>query len=153
VSLALIAPLSRMRNNAIGRSSIIAARKVEQETSSEGRHLTMENSALSAQLSKAVASLVTQSKLFGTLPVVINVCNFAKPVAGQPALLNFRDVTTHVINDLSQLAVQFDAHGRDLGPEAPHHLRTREREQQVHSRRGRGVSVEGATQLNRPFGD
>src|SRR5258707_6379592 len=62
VSLALIAPLSRMRNNAIGRSSIIAARKVEQETSSEGRHLTMENSALSAQLSKAVASLVTQSK-------------------------------------------------------------------------------------------
>jgi peptidyl-dipeptidase Dcp len=39
-------------------------------------------------------SLVTQSKVFGTLPVVINVCNFAKPVAGQPALLNFRDVTT-----------------------------------------------------------
>jgi len=39
-------------------------------------------------------SLVTQSKIFSTLPVVINVCNFAKPVAGQPALLNFRDVTT-----------------------------------------------------------
>jgi len=39
-------------------------------------------------------SLVTQSKLFSALPVVINVCNFAKPAAGQPALLNFRDVTT-----------------------------------------------------------
>jgi len=39
-------------------------------------------------------SLVTQSKLFGALPVVINICNFAKPVEGQPALLNFRDVTT-----------------------------------------------------------
>jgi peptidyl-dipeptidase Dcp len=39
-------------------------------------------------------SLVTQSKLLGTLPVVINVCNFAKPAAGEPALLNFRDVTT-----------------------------------------------------------
>jgi peptidyl-dipeptidase Dcp len=39
-------------------------------------------------------SLVNQSKMQGTLPVVINVCNFAKPVEGQPALLNFRDVTT-----------------------------------------------------------
>ncbi len=39
-------------------------------------------------------SLVTQSKLMGTLPVVTNVANFAKPVAGQPALLTFRDVTT-----------------------------------------------------------
>src|SRR5204862_8229784 len=62
VSLALIAPLSRLRNNAIGHSSIIAAGKVEQETSAEGRRLTMENSELSAQLSKAVASLVAQSK-------------------------------------------------------------------------------------------
>ena len=39
-------------------------------------------------------NLVNQSKLQGTLPVVINVANFAKPVEGQPALLNFRDVTT-----------------------------------------------------------
>ncbi|HST13003.1 MAG TPA: peptidyl-dipeptidase Dcp, partial [Terriglobales bacterium] len=39
-------------------------------------------------------SLVGQSKLLGTLPVVFNVANFAKPAAGQPALLNFRDVTT-----------------------------------------------------------
>ncbi len=39
-------------------------------------------------------SLVGQSKLLGTLPVVFNVANFAKPAAGQPALLNFRDVST-----------------------------------------------------------
>jgi peptidyl-dipeptidase Dcp len=39
-------------------------------------------------------SLVGQSKLLGTLPVVFNVANFAKPVPGEPALLNFRDVTT-----------------------------------------------------------
>ena len=39
-------------------------------------------------------SLVGQSKLLGTLPVVFNVANFAKPAAGQPALLTFSDVTT-----------------------------------------------------------
>ena len=39
-------------------------------------------------------SVVTRSKLMGTLPVVMNVANFAKPAPGQPALLNFRDVTT-----------------------------------------------------------
>ncbi|HUV70377.1 MAG TPA: peptidyl-dipeptidase Dcp [Terracidiphilus sp.] len=37
---------------------------------------------------------VGQSKLLGTLPVVYNVANFAKPVAGEPALLTFDDVTT-----------------------------------------------------------
>ena len=37
---------------------------------------------------------VGQSKLLGTLPVVYNVANFAKPVAGEPALLSFSDVTT-----------------------------------------------------------
>jgi peptidyl-dipeptidase Dcp len=35
-----------------------------------------------------------QSKLLGTLPVIYNVANFAKPVAGQPALISFNDVTT-----------------------------------------------------------
>jgi peptidyl-dipeptidase Dcp len=35
-----------------------------------------------------------QSKLLGTLPVVYNVANFSKPVAGEPALLSFSDVTT-----------------------------------------------------------
>ncbi len=39
-------------------------------------------------------SLVGQSKLLGTLPVVYNVANFEKPAPGQPALLSFDDVTT-----------------------------------------------------------
>ncbi len=39
-------------------------------------------------------SLVPQSKLLGTLPVVFNVANFEKPAPGQPALLSFDDVTT-----------------------------------------------------------
>jgi peptidyl-dipeptidase Dcp len=37
---------------------------------------------------------VNQSKLLGTLPVVYNVANFAKPAPGHPALLKFDDVTT-----------------------------------------------------------
>jgi peptidyl-dipeptidase Dcp len=37
---------------------------------------------------------VGQSKLLGTLPVVYNVANFSKPVAGEPALISFSDVTT-----------------------------------------------------------
>jgi len=39
-------------------------------------------------------SLVGQSKLLNTLPVVYNVANFEKPAAGRPALLSFDDVTT-----------------------------------------------------------
>src|SRR5205823_8909083 len=39
-------------------------------------------------------NLVQQSKLLGTKPVIFNVANFAKPSAGQPALLSFDDVTT-----------------------------------------------------------
>lgn len=39
-------------------------------------------------------SLVAQSKLLGTLPVIYNVANFSKPVNGQPALISFDDVTT-----------------------------------------------------------
>ena len=35
-----------------------------------------------------------QNGLTGQKPVVYNVCNFAKPVSGQPALLNFDDVIT-----------------------------------------------------------
>jgi peptidyl-dipeptidase Dcp len=41
-----------------------------------------------------MSNLVGQSKLLGTLPVVYNVANFTKPAPGQPALLNFSDVTT-----------------------------------------------------------
>jgi peptidyl-dipeptidase Dcp len=37
---------------------------------------------------------VNQSKLLGTLPVIYNVANFAKPAPGEPALLSFTDVTT-----------------------------------------------------------
>ncbi len=37
---------------------------------------------------------VNQSKLLGTLPVVFNVANFSKPAPGQPAWINFGDVTT-----------------------------------------------------------
>jgi peptidyl-dipeptidase Dcp len=37
---------------------------------------------------------VNQSKLLGTLPVVYNVANFAKPAPGEAALLSFNDVTT-----------------------------------------------------------
>jgi len=36
-------------------------------------------------------SFVDQSGLLGTRPVIINVCNFTKPAAGQPALLSFDD--------------------------------------------------------------
>ena len=35
-----------------------------------------------------------QSKLLGTLPIIYNVANFAKPAAGEPALISFEDVTT-----------------------------------------------------------
>jgi len=37
---------------------------------------------------------VEQNGLTGTRPVVLNVCNFSKPAAGQPALLNWDNVTT-----------------------------------------------------------
>lgn len=37
---------------------------------------------------------VGQSVLLGTKPVINNTCNFTKPVAGQPALISFADVTT-----------------------------------------------------------
>ena len=37
---------------------------------------------------------VGQSKLMGTIPVVYNVTNFAKPAPGEPALISFDDVTT-----------------------------------------------------------
>ncbi len=39
-------------------------------------------------------SVVEQSKLMGTKPVVMNVANFAPPAAGEPALITSDDVTT-----------------------------------------------------------
>ena len=41
-----------------------------------------------------MGSLVPQSKLLGTKPVVYNVANFPKPAPGQPALLTFDQVTS-----------------------------------------------------------
>lgn len=41
-----------------------------------------------------IDNMVGQSKLFGTKPVIYNICNFTKPAAGQPALLSFDDVRT-----------------------------------------------------------
>ncbi|HEX4681221.1 MAG TPA: M3 family metallopeptidase [Gemmatimonadaceae bacterium] len=39
-------------------------------------------------------SFVDQSHLLASRPVVVNVCNFTRPAAGQPALLSFDEVTT-----------------------------------------------------------
>ena len=41
-----------------------------------------------------MSNFVEQSKLLATKPVVINVANFPKPIAGEPALLTSTDVTT-----------------------------------------------------------
>ncbi len=41
-----------------------------------------------------MSTLVNQSRLLGTKPVIFNVANFTKPAPGQPALLSFDDVTT-----------------------------------------------------------
>ncbi len=40
------------------------------------------------------SSFVPASKLLGTSPVVYNVCNFAKPAPGEPALISYSDVRT-----------------------------------------------------------
>ncbi|MBB2149260.1 M3 family metallopeptidase [Pedobacter gandavensis] len=39
-------------------------------------------------------NIVPQSKKLGTIPVIYNVCNFAKPKTGEPALISFDDVIT-----------------------------------------------------------
>jgi peptidyl-dipeptidase Dcp len=39
-------------------------------------------------------NLIQQSRLLNHKPVIYNVCNFAKPAPGQPALISFDDVTT-----------------------------------------------------------
>ena len=41
-----------------------------------------------------MSEFVGQSKLLGTIPVVYNVCNFAKPAPGEPGLISFDDVIT-----------------------------------------------------------
>lgn len=41
-----------------------------------------------------MGNFVEQNGLTGAIPVVYNVCNYTRPVAGQPALLSFDDVIT-----------------------------------------------------------
>jgi len=41
-----------------------------------------------------MGNFVDQSTLLGTQPVIYNVCNYAKPAAGEPALLAWDDVIT-----------------------------------------------------------
>ena len=62
VSFALIVPLSRLRADAIGSASIVAARQVELDAVQEGRRLTVENADLSVQLANAIEILVATSK-------------------------------------------------------------------------------------------
>jgi signal transduction histidine kinase/CheY-like chemotaxis protein len=62
VSLPLIVPLSQLRGSAMGSSSIKSARQVELDAVYDGQRLIVENSALSAQLSKAVQALGSAAK-------------------------------------------------------------------------------------------
>jgi adenylate cyclase len=62
VSLDLTAPLSHFQKNLVGTSSIISVRQAELDNILEGRRLTVENSAISAQLSEAVEALVAESQ-------------------------------------------------------------------------------------------
>ncbi len=41
-----------------------------------------------------MSNFVEQSELYGTKPVIYNVCNFSKPADGKPALVTFDDVIT-----------------------------------------------------------
>lgn len=41
-----------------------------------------------------MSNFVDQSTLLGTKPVIYNVCNYTKPAAGEPALLNWDEVIT-----------------------------------------------------------
>jgi adenylate cyclase len=62
LSFELIVPISRLRANAVGPSSVIAVRQAELKAIQEGHRLTVENAALSTQLSNAVEALVAASK-------------------------------------------------------------------------------------------
>ncbi|MBV8534861.1 MAG: PAS-domain containing protein [Alphaproteobacteria bacterium] len=62
VSLVLITPLSHFRKNLTGTSSIISLRLSELNNTDEGRRLTVENAAISANVGKAVGALVAASQ-------------------------------------------------------------------------------------------
>jgi peptidyl-dipeptidase Dcp len=68
-------------------------------TDAQGRHVALFIGDYFARPSKHsgawMTSLRDQEKLSGDVrPVVLNVCNFSKPAAGQPALLSFDDART-----------------------------------------------------------
>jgi peptidyl-dipeptidase Dcp len=68
-------------------------------TDAQGRHVALFIGDYFARSSKHsgawMTSLRDQEKLSGNIrPVVLNVCNFSKPAAGEPALLSFDDART-----------------------------------------------------------
>ena len=68
-------------------------------TDAQGRHVALFIGDYFARPSKHsgawMTSLRDQEKLTGNIrPIVLNVCNFSKPAAGQPALLSFDDART-----------------------------------------------------------
>jgi peptidyl-dipeptidase Dcp len=68
-------------------------------TDAQGRHLALFIGDYFARNSKHsgawMTSLRDQEKLMGDIrPTVLNVCNFSKPAAGEPALLSFDDART-----------------------------------------------------------
>jgi peptidyl-dipeptidase Dcp len=68
-------------------------------TDSDGRHVGLFIGDYFARASKHsgawMTSLRDQEKLVGDVtPIILNVCNFSKPAAGEPALLSFDDART-----------------------------------------------------------
>jgi peptidyl-dipeptidase Dcp len=68
-------------------------------TDAQGRHVALFIGDYFARSSKHSGAWMTalrdQEKLSGDIrPIVVNVCNFSKPVAGEPALLSFDDART-----------------------------------------------------------
>jgi peptidyl-dipeptidase Dcp len=68
-------------------------------TDARGRHVALFIGDYFARPSKHsgawMTSLRDQEKLAGDIrPIVLNICNFSKPAAGQPALLSFDDART-----------------------------------------------------------
>jgi len=68
-------------------------------TDQQGRHVALFVGDYFARSSKHSGAWMTalrdQEKLIGEIrPIVLNVCNFSKPAAGEPALLSFEDART-----------------------------------------------------------
>ena len=67
-------------------------------TDSQGRHVALFMAIISPERPSSGAwstSLRDQERLSGDIrPIIVNVCNFSKPSAGEPALLSFDDART-----------------------------------------------------------